>query len=346
MKVGLLTYHHSVSYGATLQTYATYKLLEQLGHEVEIIDLRLEEKQSIFYKFAFSLKLYDTKRLWERCYPPLSKHYSDIESLQNATLDYDCIIVGSDQTWNPQISKNRRFAFFLDFGPRDIRRISFASSFGINSWPIEYQADIPKIKSLLKRFHAISVREREGQILLKDTFDTDAEKVLDPTLAFDDFAELSGNITPNRKLITFIMNRSTQQLRRVSEFGAAYGKRPIMTSTIFPYKGFAYQYPPGIGQWLRNIGGADFVIIDSFHALVFCIKYKKPFAVITPDNGKNSRLLELLRITELEYRFFNDENEHIPYQQLINETIDYNKVERLLNQEKEKTIEYLRKSLS
>ena len=40
MRIGLLTYHKSYNCGAVLQTYATCRLLKELGHEVELIDLR------------------------------------------------------------------------------------------------------------------------------------------------------------------------------------------------------------------------------------------------------------------------------------------------------------------
>ena len=43
MKIGLLTYHKSYNCGAVLQTYATCRLLKELGHEVELIDLRQPE---------------------------------------------------------------------------------------------------------------------------------------------------------------------------------------------------------------------------------------------------------------------------------------------------------------
>ena len=43
MRIGLLTYHKSYNCGAVLQTYATCRLLKELGHEVELIDLRQPE---------------------------------------------------------------------------------------------------------------------------------------------------------------------------------------------------------------------------------------------------------------------------------------------------------------
>ena len=345
MRIGLLTYHYTVSYGATLQTYATCKALEQLGHEVEIIDYRIEQKDSLLYRIAFYAKEWDTRKLWKRVYPPVSCHYQDAEALKTAKLDYDAIIVGSDQTWNPSISKDKCREFFLNFGPEETRRISYASSFGMSSWPAKYGELIPEIKQLLGRFHAISTREEAGQKILKDTFGIDSTLVIDPTLLIEDFSELSGNIVPNHRLISFTMIRSKQQLQHVLELGKALGKKPVMTSTIFPYRGFKYQYPSSIGKWLRDIGGADFVVVDSFHALVFCLKYHRQFVVITPDNGLNSRLKNLLDMVGLGNRFFHDIDLAIPFRRIIDEQIDYGEVDRILRQEKEKSLSFLRTSL-
>lgn len=40
MKIGIVTFHTALNYGAFSQTYALQKTLEKLGHEVEIIDYR------------------------------------------------------------------------------------------------------------------------------------------------------------------------------------------------------------------------------------------------------------------------------------------------------------------
>lgn len=37
MKIGLITIYHVPNYGSVLQTYATQKILQSLGHEVKVI---------------------------------------------------------------------------------------------------------------------------------------------------------------------------------------------------------------------------------------------------------------------------------------------------------------------
>ena len=56
MKVGVLTFHNAYNYGAILQAYATQKLLENRGHDVEFIDYRNDAIDKSYKKFHFSWK--------------------------------------------------------------------------------------------------------------------------------------------------------------------------------------------------------------------------------------------------------------------------------------------------
>ena len=38
MKVGIITFHNAINYGAVLQTYATQTIVQEYGHDVEVID--------------------------------------------------------------------------------------------------------------------------------------------------------------------------------------------------------------------------------------------------------------------------------------------------------------------
>ena len=103
MKIGLITYHFSVNYGAIMQCYATCRALKELGHEVKIINLRQEEKHGIKHVFS----LYKDKtlvRFMNEYYPEQTELYHSYEELKKAELDYACLLVGSDQVWNPFIS--------------------------------------------------------------------------------------------------------------------------------------------------------------------------------------------------------------------------------------------------
>jgi hypothetical protein len=44
MKIGILTMHYRRNYGGILQSYAMMKVLQGLGHDVEVINFKYESK--------------------------------------------------------------------------------------------------------------------------------------------------------------------------------------------------------------------------------------------------------------------------------------------------------------
>ena len=117
-----------------------------------------------------------------------------------------------------------------------------------------------------------------------------------------------------------------------------------MISTIHYVNGYIYTYPPSIEQWLRYMSGAEFVVTDSFHGLAFSLIYNKQFVVISPNNGLNSRLIDLLKLVGLENRHFFDD-EDVPYERIVNEKIDYNMVNRRLDAQRERSWSFIREAL-
>lgn len=344
MKIGLLTYHNSTNYGAVLQTYATCRALLELGHEVEIIDFRQDEKKSS-RSFVFYFKVKNFWRFMGERYPRLTEPIATIEELKARKWDYDCLIVGSDQVWNPQIALDKLEAYFLNFGDDNLKRFSYASSFGIAEWPQNKDNLISVIKKDLSCFNAISVREETGQKIIKETFGLDSKVVLDPTLLHRDYKELIGEIKPNHEIINYLLYRSPKQLEIIKHLSAMMGKKPRMISTIHYVKGFTYTYPPSIEAWLRYMSGAEYVMTDSFHGLAFSLIFNKQFIVISPNNGRNSRLLNLLKSVGLEHRHYFDTDE-IPYEKILEEKIDYIEVSKRLGALRDRSWDYLKNALS
>ena len=149
MKICIITCQNAVNHGARLQCYALVHWLQKQGHEVEVIDYRpacsLDAK--LLYWPGISIKrwaklfLYypSRKRNIERRkyfdefshkFLPLTNHvYYTIDELRKNPPSADLYIAGSDQIWNTTFSNGTDPAYYLDFGPDEIRRESFAASF-------------------------------------------------------------------------------------------------------------------------------------------------------------------------------------------------------------------------
>lgn len=345
MKIGLLTYHKSYNCGAVLQAYATCRILHELGHEVELIDLRQPENFKL-RQVVFIPRFYRINKFCKQFYPKSTRHFSSLKELQKEALDYDCLIVGSDQTWNPLISKNKCLAYFLDFGSEKLKRISYASSFGLGVWPAEYSDLIDHINKLLHRFSAISVREKTGQLILKNQFGLESSLVLDPTMLHTSYDEIMPHTNPNHRIICYLLNRTPSQLDMCRLLSKSTDIKARMISNVYPLSGFEYCYPPAVKGWIEQIAGADMVVTDSFHGLVFSLLYHRQVAVIPVDNGRSSRLLDLLALVGLEDHVFKSVDNLKMNMEVIKAPIDYVRVDSILRTYRKKSIDYLRDNLN
>ena len=350
MKIGLLTYHISTNNGAMLQTYATCRALSQLGHDVKIIDIRQPEIihtnliVRLIVGIIYAKREYNTKIFRKKFYAPLTQHYSSIEDLRNNPPEVDCLVVGSDQTWNPNIAGTVLPAYFLDFGGDHIRRISYASSFGLNQWPMDNSLT-EMVKASLDRFKYLSSREDTGVKILKETFNLKANKVLDPTMLFEEYYDLVGNITKeNNEIVCYKLHRDKDFFDNIGRVKALSGLPIRLLNNSFPVKGLKYTYPPSVAKWVRLIAESKYVITDSFHGCVFSLLYKKSFAVILSHNGKDSRMLDLLKELGLENRAY-DSTEMLSHDSSWMQTIDYSKVDKIIDKLRSESWDYLIQAL-
>ena len=182
MKIALVVYRIGPSHGSILQTYALYEILSRMGHEVTILNRQYNPsiyrllrnslariKDIVLYKYNGPI-FYTTdyspitmKELNVFFQKYLSKNtitFSKKNELDKiAQMDYDCFIVGSDQTWRPKYVFDVKY-YFLNFlsSNNPAKRIAYAPSFGTSEW--EYSQQLTEeCKGYLSKFSAVSVRE-------------------------------------------------------------------------------------------------------------------------------------------------------------------------------------------
>ena len=199
MKTGLLTFYHIHHYGAMLQAYATERAVASLGSECEIIDYYVNQDNTLFQRPTglgsaahdahTALHYGPLKARYER-FEAFSREnlnisgrrYQSLEELRQAELPYDVLLSGSDQIWNPKIFPDGRFdpVFFGAFSHK--RKIAYAPSFGIPRIPDGMEEEL---RTYLESFSHLSVRERQGQGIVRDITGKDVPVVLDPTLLLE-----------------------------------------------------------------------------------------------------------------------------------------------------------------
>lgn len=347
MKIAIITYHYSNNKGAVMQTYALCRFLKENGHQVEIIDIRQDENANQHFLIKIIKNIiwnYRMKKDINKYYPKLSQRYHSVKELQENPPIADCYMVGSDQVWNPNISKDLFLAYFLDFGDKNIKRISYASSFGLTEWIIKDNNKNNHIASLLKQFNYLSVREFEGKKLAEKEFNVSPTIVLDPTFLNDSYPEF-GKIQDNKEIVCYKLNKTNDFWNHINKVGEGLNLPILFLNHNFPKKGFKYCFPPSLKTWMKKMAGASFIVTDSFHGVAFSIINRKQFVVILNHNDRDSRLLTLIRTMHLEDRMYNSVKDMVN-DQPWKKKIDYIKIEPFIKEESIKSRRFLLQSLS
>ncbi len=331
MKIGIVTFWESTdNYGQVLQAYALQTVLKNMGHEPFLIRYSLKaslgenRKTSLLRKIIKVLTIYPMLKAIKRsiqqrediaCHNRIEEKnvmrkfsdfrdnnisysefiYNSIEELKANPPHADCYITGSDQVWTMLLSIEGNAAYYLDFGKDDVIRISYAASFGRPYYPVELCS---KLSLLLKKFKAISVREKEGVEICK-SLGLKATHVLDPTLLLkkENYLCFCKNTDDyKRNIYIYSINiRTPHELYwdEVKKF-AYENNLPITVTTSsgnIPgreiYKDVDYCYAT-ISEWLSQINNAELVVTTSFHGVVFCLLMHTNF-VYVPLNSTGSK---------------------------------------------------------
>ena len=294
MKIALLTIWREKNYGAVLQAFATIKVLQELGHTVEVIDIGLGKnaKQSFAGRVAnliecFSPSCRKFESFWNYYFPQTIK-YASLSEIRTNPPQANIYMVGSDQVWNPDITKGLLPAFFLDFGSERVKRISYASSFGVPAWKNIEMLDY--VKKCLQNFDGITCRESSGLKLLKNTFNLNAEVVIDPTLLW---GEYNSFVKPKKigiNLVCYPLGDDSELQNYAKSLANKMGMRYVDAFNGKKLFGRIIWNRNSIEEWVSTIANADFVITRSFHGMLFSIMFEKNFVVLANQKGRSARL--------------------------------------------------------
>lgn len=369
-KIGILTLPLNLNYGGIIQAYALLTYISSLGHNVEFINLKIKPSFSFPYKLRnFLYKVYFNKFYIDRIKTtvelpiqkfkdeninPKTSVISSIEKLNNINqYNYSAFIVGSDQVWRFEYSKNFKKTFFLDFiENKKIKKIAYAASFGINEW-VNHNYTV-EIKNLLNKFNKISVREDSAVKICKDIFSVYSELNLDPALLLkkEDYINIINKTQPSLKfgnIYTYILDDTqckneiihlAEQNLGLKSFSVNFGNK---YKTLPKNEMIKYQHS-SVEDWIKGFYQCDFVITDSYHGTIFSILFNKPFIAIGNSNRGLTRFTSLLKLFNLENRFVSTTNQLD--EKLLKSNIDFTSVNKILEDQRLKSFNFIKEALN
>lgn len=327
-KVGLITIHHVPNFGSVLQTYATQEVIRKLGYDCVVLQykypnewhyaqgrLRPSLKSRVGHLLGLRPGHKKAKKIeiFRKKFLNFSRLYANLDAMKAEDWSgYHAIVVGSDQVWNTRFTLADS-AFMLSFLPKEVHRLSIASSFASKSLPVELR---DKYRKYLSRFNALSVREQNGVEIIKSELGIDCEPtiILDPTLLLSREEWLSliprSRFEKKKKYILLYM------------LVYAFEPRPYIFDVLkhmsekYDYEILALEgYTPsdlangvvmqdktdsGISEFIDLFANADMVVTSSFHGTAFAANFGIPLVSIIPNDKGDDRQTSLLRQLGLE----------------------------------------------
>lgn len=356
MRIAILTFVYSKNPGTTLQAFALQHAVESLGTGIKCFIIRQwapprkitwllrhlswKELKGWFYvanSVKSQLRFADIHYHFFPATPLYKK--SDFKTIK---LDFDKVIVGSDQVWNPEFCKERPMRYLLDFVNDDNKKVSYGSSFGVS----EVQEDLKQdFIDYLGKFKYLSVRENAGQKIIHELLGRDVPVVLDPTLLLN--KETWKKIVKLPKETDYIFLYEVFENPAAVDFALALSRKTglkIIHKRVHDYalKNKSRYWFMTPEEWMGYIMNARYVVTTSFHGTAFSINFNKQFFVM-PRQKTSSRQDTLLRKLGLENRKVGT-TQNLDDAFFCNiKDIDYSKVNSLLEQERINSINYLRK---
>ena len=326
MKIGILTFHNALNYGAVLQCYALQHYLQEKGLDVEVIDYRapfIEEQKKFLSKtelhrrgFVATLRYFIIRLLvwpaWRRTIHVFHQFVvSQLHLSQRAATaadiptGYDCIFFGSDQIWSPKLCRGFNPVFWGQFEKHGARFVSYAASIGETS-------DLDKsgwqpVEQRIKAFDAVSVREKSLCLALKEHCGLSASVCLDPTLLVDVTVFDKIAVRPEEQDYVFLFNviddsgasRFARQLaNRLGSSVVIKGQaKPLLKSRRDKLVTLKESMSPE--EFLGYIKYARCIVANSFHAIALSLVFQKEcYALKSRRSGRVEGLLSSLGLAD------------------------------------------------
>ncbi len=366
MKIGILTFHWADNYGAVLQAYALSRWIKnniRTDDSVEIINYIQEDSAKMYRPFVFrnhsikelikgiirGIKNYS---IWKRKHKgfsefrkkmPISKKYNR-NKLINSEEDYDIWITGSDQVWNTEIVGSDYEIYDLAFIKKS-KKCSYAASAGVIE--SEEKDQDKRLAEDINNLDCISVREISVQKSLQSRSVKRVERVLDPTFLIEKskWNDLicENRIYPKKYIFVYVISYDSKFTKTVIDAANKKNLDIVVCGYIKELKGKAIQYNSLTPEdFLNLIKNAEYIIASSFHATAFSIIFEKQFFAFIPPYASN-RVYDLCTVFGLENRIIKDYND---LELIIDNQIDYSKVNKTLSEEKKLSVKYLKEILN
>jgi len=343
MQIGILTWFFGANYGAKAHSYALQQVLKELGHDSEFIAFYPKGYKVLNYKMnldenhrekSLIKTLNGVKRV--QVFNSFNKHFAISKEVHNAqeidSLGLDCIILGSDEVFNTKHPLFHELYYGVGI---HTPLIAYAPSSGY----IDVNEKLPgAVCDSLKMTKALLVRDYHTMNLIKNNTGQNAHVVLDPTLLYD-FKDLQSTRPNSSYILVYTFSKWNEYGKKFREYAGHENLDIISVGRYCKWADKSYDMAD-LSQWLNLFKGAEFVITDSFHGVVFAIKNRKNVLLLGRAD-KTNKINDLFHLFDVEKKFYKGE----AISQYFTDTVDCSGLWCLIESAKTLSLKYLKEAL-
>lgn len=321
MKTAIITLHRFDNVGSCLQACALSKYLQNKLEDVYLIDYTPHYRQ--YYEPMKLLALVFNRKNVKRRLKKIGEALSDNTKLtkrlhskkqvMDELTQFDLLIAGGDQIWNPMYPNYYDNSFYF-YGVENKPKISYGSSVSVSELS---ESQVNYLKKRIAPFESVHVREKKtAELFKKYHINDNVHYVMDPVFLmnkqwYSEMAKkskLSKSVTNEPFILAYHLdpcselNETINKLKEITGYRiiSLIGNRKYWYSDIY-----LRDYGPYDFLWL--IQHAQMVLTGSFHALCFSLIFGTQFMVQLPEKSPN-RILNILGDLDCLDRILSEKN--------------------------------------
>ncbi len=367
-KVEIITMQQVDNYGSVLQAYSLKKMLEDLGCQVTFSDIEkgqnalLNSQCEVGDMVQKAANTQKRKNLFRRIRVhirgristrKLNKIFGEFRVktglVSNEKSDrFDVCVIGSDEVFNCMQKVEWGFSTQLFGNVKNADKvITYAASCGFTKAEMLSRELKKEVVNAMSHLSAISVRDANTAEFVQKLTGREYTYNLDP-VAVGDFTEEVSNAEVSSKLPTryciiyAYSNRfhAQKEITAITNYCKAHDLKVVSLFGEQEWVGLYDKLTPF--EVLKAFENAECIITDTFHGTLFGAKFGKRMAVLIRESNRN-KLEDLTKRLQIEEHVVADISE---LEEALNKRLDREKIQSILNMERERTITYLSNNLT
>lgn len=367
MRVGTLSLNintDDLNYGAMLHSWAfqqvlkqqecvqsteiidyTTKILEGFAPEHPVLSYARKKRWKSAVKLALSGSAYKKRlakfKAFQKKHMIVSSKRYRQGTIGKTKLPYDCLICESDVIWSPKFFyEHLDPVFFLNFpSAQPCKRIIYAASMANADFT---PATLKQLKKYAQAPDHISCRESFAVNIVNKYTDRSAKHVLDPVLLLkkEDYDPICAKrLVKEPYLLLYIPLGYNSDYQKAAKKYAKENGLKVIELSYFTWNNLSHTViaDAGIEDFLSLIRNAEVVFTNSFHAVCFSLLFHVDFYAFARKTGRKTedfcswigiseRYLDILKFKKAE-------------------PIDYEKIDKILEQKRKESLEWLAEAL-